>query len=87
MRFCEKHNPTEDDSEEWVISYETLLELGHEAFEEPDGDEFGFSCGNNMTMCDALRADGRDFWINWSIVTGVPLPPDYEEKSFFRCAC
>jgi hypothetical protein len=40
-----------------------------------------------MTMCFALRDNGRDFWINWSIVTGVALPPDFEEKSFFRCAC
>jgi hypothetical protein len=40
-----------------------------------------------MTMCDALRANSREFWENWSVVTGVPLPPDYENKGGFHCAC
>ncbi len=86
--FCQENNPSDDhDPDEWFISYATLLELGREAVEGADESGFGFSCGNNMTMCDALRADRVEFWKNWSIVTGIPVPPDVETKSGFSCAC
>jgi uncharacterized protein (TIGR02996 family) len=89
VRFCQDHNPApeEEDPYEMVISYEELIELGRQAVEEADPWWFGFSCGNNMTLCDALRANSREFWKNWSIVTGLPLPPDAEERSGFSCAC
>ena len=88
VRFCQFNNPADDlDPDEWFISYETLLELGREAVEREGGEELWFHCGNNMKMCDALRANPRAFWENWSIVTGVPLPPDVEAKSGFSCAC
>jgi uncharacterized protein (TIGR02996 family) len=88
VRFCRVNNPADDqDPDEWFISYETLLELGRSAVEEADDQGFGFSCGNNMSMCDALRANPREFWENWSIVTGIPLPQDFETKSGFSCAC
>jgi uncharacterized protein (TIGR02996 family) len=85
VRFCRENNPSpdEEDPYEWVISYEELIELGREAVEGGDW----FSCGNNMTMCDALRANYREFWKNWSVVTGVPLPSDIEEVINFNCAC
>jgi uncharacterized protein (TIGR02996 family) len=88
VRFCREHNPPPDeDPEVWVISYEDLLQLGREAVEGADEQGFGLSCGNNMDMCDALRDNSREFWKNWSIVTGVPLPPDFEDTSGFYCAC
>jgi uncharacterized protein (TIGR02996 family) len=89
VRFCEQHNPDPDEEDpcEWVISYEVLLELGREAVEEADKKGFGFSCGNNETMCDALRDSSREFWINWSVVTGIPLPPGGEDSGGFSCAC
>ncbi len=88
VRFCEVNNPPdEDDPDEWFISYETLLELARGAVKHPDRGRFGFSCANNLAMCDALRADCEEFWKNWSIVTGIPVPPDVEEKSYFTCAC
>jgi hypothetical protein len=40
-----------------------------------------------MDMCDALRANSRKFWKNWSIVTGIPLPFDGEATGYFNCAC
>lgn len=87
VRFCRDHNPSPDaeESDEWFISYETLLDLGQRGLEEEE--EWGFSCGNNMRMCDALRENRRPFWENWSIVTGIPLPPDVENNSHFWCAC
>jgi uncharacterized protein (TIGR02996 family) len=96
VRFCEEHNPAaeevdeeidEDDYGECPISYENLIDLGREALEEPGKEGFEFNCWNNMGMCDALRAHSREFWKNWSIVTGIPLPPDVEEKTSFHCAC
>ncbi len=87
IRLSRDNNPpSEDDPDEWFISYQTLLELGREGVERT-GDWYGFSCANNMSMCDALRENSEEFWKNWSIVTGVPLPPDIEEKSGFSCAC
>lgn len=84
MAFCEKNNPPADeDDETWIIDYAALLELGREAFEH----ENGISCGNNMEMCDALRNEADEFWKQWSIVTGTPLPADLESISSFSCAC
>ncbi len=90
VRFCRDHNPLPDEDEddyERVIPYEELIELGLEAIAEADEGGFGFFCGNNETMCDALRENCEAFWKNWSIVTGIPVPQDVENKSHFRCAC
>jgi uncharacterized protein (TIGR02996 family) len=88
VRLCAKYNPPDDkDPDEWFISYKELLQLGREAVARARKESLGFSTGNNMGMCDALRAHGGEFWENWSIVTGIPLPPDAEANSNFRCAC
>jgi uncharacterized protein (TIGR02996 family) len=86
VQFCRDHNPSPDEEDHytWVISYEDLLEIGRETLE---GDEDGLSCGNNMEMCDALNANSREFWKNWSIVTGIAVPEDVDERSYFSCAC
>ncbi len=88
VKFCAANNPSDDDEDayEMPIPYAELIERGREAVERAD-EWYGFSCGNNMTMCDALRDNPGEFWKNWSVVTGVPLPPDIEEKSGFGCAC
>lgn len=95
VRFCQENNPPAADEEdpdeeyyEWVITYEELLKLGREAVEQGGGkDGYWISCGNNMGMSDALGANCKEFWKNWSIVTGIPLPPDIEDNSYFSCAC
>jgi uncharacterized protein (TIGR02996 family) len=87
VRFCQDNNPDPDeDPDEWIISYEDLINLGREAIEETD-EEVALSCGNNMSMCNALRSNSREFWKNWSIVTGIALPPDFDETGHFSCAC
>lgn len=87
VRLCAENNPPrEDDPDEWFISYPMLLELGLEGAARSD-EWFGFSCRNNNPMCDALRASSGAFWKNWSVVTGIPLPPDIEERSSFSCGC
>jgi uncharacterized protein (TIGR02996 family) len=88
VRFCAKNkSESEDDPGAWVISYEELLELGQGALEQADKYGIAIHCGNNMEMMEALQASCGEFWENFSIVTGIPLPPDVEEKSSFRCAC
>lgn len=48
---------------------------------------FSLSFGNNMDLRDAVDEKIHAFWKNWSIITGVPLPPGIEEKSRFTCGC
>jgi uncharacterized protein (TIGR02996 family) len=94
VRFCREHNPDHDDDDDdgdddsyfWIISYKRLLRLGREAVEGADTSGFGFDCGANETMCNALRDNRREFWTNWSIVTGIAVPLDVTE-SYFGCSC
>jgi uncharacterized protein (TIGR02996 family) len=85
VRFCRDHN--HQYSFEQVIPCEELIELGRKAVEEASEAGLGFDCGSNETMRDALYANCREFWKNWSVVTGIPLQPDVEGRSYFRCHC
>jgi uncharacterized protein (TIGR02996 family) len=74
-----------------VIGYEQLLDIGREAASSARDDTeapfYSASCGNNESMCGALRANREVFWETWSIVTGTPIPPDVARRSSFHCAC
>lgn len=92
--FCKEYNPDPGDPDpyECVIPYEELVELAREAIGEPrdsdDGEQwYNFSCGSNQSMRDALESNRREFWKNWSVVTGIPLPDDIESRSSFSCGC
>ncbi len=96
VKFCKDNNPDPaTDSETRLIPYEELLELGwtiairvdERAGSESDQEAFGYSCGNNWRMCDALRSGVAEFLANWSIVTGMPLPPDAGDCVGFGCGC
>jgi uncharacterized protein (TIGR02996 family) len=90
VRFCQDNNPPPDEPDpyEYPIPYEELIERARSAVERAaERPWLGFSCATNETMCCALRSNSREFWKNWSVVTGVPLPPDAEERSSFSCAC
>lgn len=87
VAFCQEHNPSGDDGRT-VIPYGKLIELAREAVANPDEDgELWLGLGGNEWMREALTEHVRDFWKNWSIVTGVPVPPDAESKSWFSCSC
>ena len=85
VRFFQKHSV--GDYHGQLNSYEQLMELARVAVEEADERGFGFDCGSNDSLCEALRANSGEFWKNWSIVTGIRLPPDVESKSYFGCSC
>ena len=88
VRFCEQNNPAadEEDPYEWIMSYEVLIASARTAVEE-DSEWIGVECGNNMSMCSALETNSKEFWKNFSIITGIPLPPNVETKSGFGCSC
>jgi uncharacterized protein (TIGR02996 family) len=83
--FFEAHNQGDYVGE--LNTYTDLLELARVAVEEANERGFGFDCGSNERLCEALRANPREFWENWSVVTGIPVPPDADKKSYFGCSC
>ena len=86
VRLCE-HNNSPDLEEECIISYEKLLELGRDAVQKADKEGgFGLWVSHNEEMGAALWANTREFWTNWSIVTGIPVPPDADQRTYV-CTC
>ncbi len=87
VAFCQEHNPRSEFGGA-PISYEQLIERGLMAVAEPnDEGELWIGCGDNEVMCDALRMHAREFWMNWSIITGLPVASDAETKTYFSCGC
>lgn len=91
---------SESEFEEWVrdgdngpMSYQELIDLGKAAYDEADRDNNGeitdltTFCGDRESMMEHLMRERRDFWNNWSIITGNPLPDKFENLAYFRCAC
>jgi uncharacterized protein (TIGR02996 family) len=81
---------------EYGIPLETLEQMlcdGWETLENAkmiapaDRWSFNFYFGNNEDMLEAIATNAREYWTNWSIITGIPLPPGVEAKSRFSCAC
>lgn len=74
-------------------SFRQMLVCGWDALERsrlvnPSEEwEFDLLFGNHEQMRHAIAENVQDFWKNWSIVTGVPLPPGVAEKSRFYCSC
>jgi uncharacterized protein (TIGR02996 family) len=85
VRFFREHD--EGDYYGQLKFYEDLIRLGRKAVEEADERGIVLDCGSNQGMCDALRANSGEFWKNWSIVTGIAMPQNVEEKAYFSCAC
>ena len=79
--FCGEED---DDADAYYIGVNTLIRGARSALE--DGSLI-VECGANQDMCDRLRQDCREFWHKVSIVTGLPLPEGYAEKSRFGCSC
>jgi hypothetical protein len=67
-----------------TYTYEQVVEIGHEGvssghmyFWSDDGADF-FRDGDD---------NRREFFRNWSLVTGVAVPEEAQEKITFSCAC
>jgi uncharacterized protein (TIGR02996 family) len=84
VAFVKEYNADKDEDDEYdsPITYEELIRMGHEGLSE--GSVF---CGGSYSLCEALEGVSRDFWKNWSIVTGVPVSDDTADGIGYRCAC
>jgi uncharacterized protein (TIGR02996 family) len=96
VKFCRDNNPDPAaNSETRFIPYEDLMNLGwnitsrakeHTGFASDD-EMVSFFCFNNEEMCFALRTRITEFLANWSVVEGISVPANAEEKVHFSCAC
>lgn len=70
-----------------------MLQLGWDALEQarliPPAEEWEFRMrfGNSEGMMYAVSRARDEFWKNWSIITGVPLPTRIGELTYFSCGC
>ena len=98
MQLCQEHfhpeqedlsNGPEDDNPYgyFGISYQTLVALGRKAVEKSGSRQLQFYCGANEEMMAVLERSSREFWMNWSIVTGITLPPELIDESIYYCGC
>lgn len=70
-------------------TFHEFCELAQEALEQAAGkeEECMIPCYNNSGLADALQDEAAQFWRNWSIVTGIEVPADLAERTYFGCAC
>jgi hypothetical protein len=66
-----------------MYDYEIIVDAGREAIEEGEYC-WGTDAGAEFFYEEENR---REFFRNWSLVTGVPVAEDVQEKIGFRCAC
>lgn len=84
-RYNKDNSYYDDDDSSWYgkASFERLIHIGETV---EDGDGYG-----NVSELEDLR-DGdyldREYWKNWSIITGRPIPFDMDgEWPYFSCGC
>lgn len=100
IEFCAENDESQEDSEYadeiYPMGYEVLLDAAKRAAtdtpNEDDmrwgrGDGLCILCYNNQGMCDALQDNRREFWRNFAVLTGIAVPDEQADESWFRCAC
>ena len=69
-------------------SYEGLIAFGRQVAREEGSSERSERISfENEALWEALRTHSQEFFQNWSVVTGIPLPPGLENKGFHYWAC
>jgi len=91
IEFCDIYNPPLNDDyygPEDFVTYHILIERGMAAVKDA-GNPYGPSihCCSNENLCDGLAQNKQEFWKNWSIITGIPVPEVVVEKCGYTCAC
>jgi len=72
-----------EDDEPPMYDYERVIDLGHQGASSGDM-FFGTLAGPHFFWESDNR---REFFRNWSLVTGVAVPEEDQERMRFRCAC
>lgn len=78
VRFCKENFSNEE------VSHKELVEFGRRVVKEESPTE---RVHMDESLWYALQAHSQEFWKNWSLVTGIPLPPGLESKGFHQWAC
>ena len=65
-------------------TYEYIIQAGHQGVEEGDM-YFGSDAGADFFR--ESEENRREFFRNWSLVTGVAVPEETQEGIGFSCAC
>ena len=77
-------------AKQWLVrfsrafSYEELIEFGHRVVSEKNSSKNAWV---DEVMWADLKTHSLEFWDNWSVVTGVPLPRSLENKDFHTWEC
>lgn len=81
LRLCQGESARDEES--LRSAYQTLMDFGQYVADEDQR--------TNLTVpeeaVDVLRGHFDEFFENWSIVTGNPLPPHLKQKSFYWECC
>jgi uncharacterized protein (TIGR02996 family) len=80
VRFCKDASQDRD----ITFTYDSLLAFGRQVVKE---DKPSDRIHLEEDLWYALRQSSQGFWMNWSIVTGIPLPPSFENRGFHRWSC
>jgi uncharacterized protein (TIGR02996 family) len=87
LRLC-KEEVSYYGSAPFTIPYEGLIAFGHRVVTEKKSSPVIHLRDDAVDEIGrALPGDRREFFRNWSIVTGIPLPADLEDKSFYWECC
>jgi uncharacterized protein (TIGR02996 family) len=65
-------------------TYADVIQAGHDAV---SGEGYCFGSDDGADYFRGERAAREEFFRNWSIVTGVPVPEEVVDNPPFRCAC
>jgi uncharacterized protein (TIGR02996 family) len=79
VQLCQENSRYEE------VSYAGLVAFGRQVVKEESPSERIYL--DNEAMGDALRANLQKFWENWSVVTGIPLPPNLAARGVHRSEC
>jgi uncharacterized protein (TIGR02996 family) len=83
INLCEENPDFDAESPEDVYAY-LMTSVGRSGSISRDY----ILCGNRELLTRALNQQKQEFWKNWSIVTGRPIPHHFAKTGGrFRCAC
>jgi uncharacterized protein (TIGR02996 family) len=87
FRLCEEHpdRPYDDQPTTAELTYTSLMTRAADAV----NCQYSYiQCYSNESLARELNNSTGEFWRNWSIVTGIPIPHEkLRSETYFGCAC